>query len=619
MGIQKIGRHVSGVSSNRRRVSSSSNVDNMVLEENQASGTSFEDDSDDCEFAEVRCELGMVEGQLCNIPFELYDLPDLREILSLDTWNSCLTEDERFYLSSYLPDMDQQTFWLTMKELLGGSDIFFGSPLDIFFNRLKGGFYPPKVAWFREGLQFLQRIKYYHSLRFYHDSMTQMFINMRKIWAHCEMSTGVEERIYLWTRKKRKVTDLLDLNTYPEDGFLLGKEVNPEPATHQLSRQAKSVKSRRENKLLLPLVANGKKSVAPKSGGKGFLKMKASVNGSSEKHNGTLEQSYSAPRGVLKMVHRVPSMQPKHSRVVSTQQQSTLLVKDLPVYTHQWDAGGFCETPFLWQKVGCGEVHRTSKQPWCIQSQQESEHLRITTGSSRHPESIVRKVKRERNPSLDDTVDLGEHKLCGGDAGIWKGDKIGPKGEHEPSMDSKETRCAYSSENLRQSLGMEDTELPMRSLACHPFGVQCYEQNWHIEPMQKGTIMQPGIPAVMSGIPDIGNEEQEKFMVSSNQMKNQVDVGVGGSEKLYKQPSALKGFQNDLVLPLTYKRRKTRAKLNSTDSVKPLTVGADLKSATPKEANRAKAVKIMFKGWKEQKSHFSLVLIPSYNMHLKNH
>lgn len=74
-----------------------------------------------------------------------------------------------------------------------------------------------------------------------------MFINMRKIWAHCKMSTGVEERIYLWTRKNCKVTDLLDLNTYPENGFLLCKEVNPEPVTNQLSRQTKSVKSRREN------------------------------------------------------------------------------------------------------------------------------------------------------------------------------------------------------------------------------------------------------------------------------------------------------------------------------------------------------------------------------------
>lgn len=589
MGIQKIGCHVSGVSSDCRRLSYSSDVDNIVLEENQTSGKSFEDDSDYCEVMEVGCELGMVEGQLCNIPFELYDLPDLREILSLNTWNSCLTEDERFYLSSYLPDMDQQTFWLTMKELLGGSDIFFGSPLDAFFSRLKGGFYPPKVACFREGLQFLQKIKYYHSLRFYHENMVQKFIDMRKMWAHCEMSTGVEERIHLWTRKNCKVADLLDLNTYPEDSFLLGKEVNPEPVTHQLSRQ--STKSTRENKLLLH-----KKSVAPKYGGKGFLKIKASVSGSSENHDGSLEQYYSAPRGVLKMVPRVPSIQSKQSRVVSTQQQPTLLVKDLPVYAHQWDAGGFCETPFLWQKVGSGEVHRTSKKPWCMKSQQEPEFLRITTGSSRHSESIFRKVKREKNPSP--RASLGERNLCGGNAGIWKGDEIGPKGGHKSSMDSKEIRYAYNSENLRHGLGMEDTELPMRSLEWCPSGVQYHEQKWHIEPMQKSNIMHSRIPEVLSGVPDIRTKEQEKFMASSYQ--DQLDLGVGGSERLYKQPSALKGFHNELVLPLTYKRRKTRAKLNSTDSVKPLTVGADLKSATLKEANHAKTVRIMFKGRKEQ-------------------
>ena len=33
------------------------------------------------------------------------------------------------------------------------------------------------------------------------------------------MSTGVEERIYLWTMKNLKVTDLLDLNTYLRMGF----------------------------------------------------------------------------------------------------------------------------------------------------------------------------------------------------------------------------------------------------------------------------------------------------------------------------------------------------------------------------------------------------------------
>ncbi|KAL6312728.1 hypothetical protein AAG906_015124 [Vitis piasezkii] len=128
------------------------------------------------------------------------------------------------------------------------------------------------------------------------------------------MSTGVEERIYLWTRKKRKVTDLLDLNAYPEDGILLGKEVNIVKANKVCEKQ-------KENKLLLPLVANGKKSVATKSGGKGFLKIKASINGSSENTMGLWNSLILHPEGIEN------------------------------VYTHQWDAGGFCETPFCGRRL----------------------------------------------------------------------------------------------------------------------------------------------------------------------------------------------------------------------------------------------------------------------------
>lgn len=71
-------------------------------------GADSGDDSDEYGLAKFDCELGMVEGQMCNIPYELYDLPDLRDILSLETWNTCLIEEERFQLAAYLPDMDQR-------------------------------------------------------------------------------------------------------------------------------------------------------------------------------------------------------------------------------------------------------------------------------------------------------------------------------------------------------------------------------------------------------------------------------------------------------------------------------------------------------------------------------
>jgi len=117
------------------------------------------------EQAELDCELAVSRGQMCNIPYGLYDLHDLTEVLSLDTWNSCLTEDDRLHLAAYLPDMEQQDFATTMKELFSGDAMFFGSPLRSFFLGLNGGLYSPQVSQARELLMMLQRRRNYHFLR----------------------------------------------------------------------------------------------------------------------------------------------------------------------------------------------------------------------------------------------------------------------------------------------------------------------------------------------------------------------------------------------------------------------------------------------------------------------
>ncbi|KAJ6675105.1 DNA-BINDING PROTEIN-LIKE [Salix viminalis] len=120
MGIQKVFHR----SSSSDKLSCVFNGEVKLMRDNPVLGADSGNDSDDCELAELNCELGMVE------------------------------EEERFHLSAYLPDMDQEMFCLTMKELFDGSEIYFGNPLDEFFKKLKAGFYPPKVACFREGLQF---------------------------------------------------------------------------------------------------------------------------------------------------------------------------------------------------------------------------------------------------------------------------------------------------------------------------------------------------------------------------------------------------------------------------------------------------------------------------------
>jgi nuclear factor related to kappa-B-binding protein len=66
-------------------------------------------------------DLCQVRDQTCTLPTELYDLNDLSEILSVETWNNCLNEEERLALSSLLPDMDRETYANTLSDLFEGN------------------------------------------------------------------------------------------------------------------------------------------------------------------------------------------------------------------------------------------------------------------------------------------------------------------------------------------------------------------------------------------------------------------------------------------------------------------------------------------------------------------
>ena len=152
----------------------------------------------------------MVGDQTCSVPYELFDFPDLKHILSLDNWNSCLTEEDRYNLAAYLPDMDQQTFNLTLKQLLGGETLNFISPMVELFDRLKGGLCPPKVSHYMEGSLYLQQKLHYHSLRNYHKNMVNNFMEMHKIWKSCPPGAGVEQRLRVWYSCKNRKNILQD-------------------------------------------------------------------------------------------------------------------------------------------------------------------------------------------------------------------------------------------------------------------------------------------------------------------------------------------------------------------------------------------------------------------------
>ncbi|KAM6597887.1 hypothetical protein CsatA_008411 [Cannabis sativa] len=152
------------------------------------------DDFDLLELGETGVEFCQVGNQTCSIPFELYDLQGLEDILSIDVWNECLDDEERLGLTKFLPDMDQETYMITMKELFTGSNFHFGSPVKKLFDMLKGGLCEPRVALYREGWNFFQKRQHYHLLRKHQNTMVSNFCQTRDAWLNYR-GYSIEERL----------------------------------------------------------------------------------------------------------------------------------------------------------------------------------------------------------------------------------------------------------------------------------------------------------------------------------------------------------------------------------------------------------------------------------------
>ncbi|KAI3450486.1 hypothetical protein Pfo_007151 [Paulownia fortunei] len=152
------------------------------------------DDFDLLELGETGEEFCQVGDQTRSIPYELYDLPGLKDVLSMEVWNEVLTEEERFGLSKYLPDMDQENYVRTLKELFSGDNLHFGSPVDKLFEMLKGGLCEPRVALYRQGLNFFQRKQHYHNLRKHQNAMVNNLCQIRDAWLNCK-GYSIEEKL----------------------------------------------------------------------------------------------------------------------------------------------------------------------------------------------------------------------------------------------------------------------------------------------------------------------------------------------------------------------------------------------------------------------------------------
>ncbi|KAL1168799.1 hypothetical protein V6Z11_A05G106000 [Gossypium hirsutum] len=82
----------------------------------------------------------------------------------------------------------------TLNDLLKGDNFHFGSPIKKLFDMLKGGLCEPRVALYREGLNFFQKRQHYHHLRKHQNNMVANLCQIRDAWLKCR-GYGIEERL----------------------------------------------------------------------------------------------------------------------------------------------------------------------------------------------------------------------------------------------------------------------------------------------------------------------------------------------------------------------------------------------------------------------------------------
>ncbi|ESQ37427.1 hypothetical protein EUTSA_v10002373mg [Eutrema salsugineum] len=267
----------------QRKISSAAaNVDSEDEEDDfdEDDSGAGSDDFDLLELAETGAEFCQVGNVTCSIPFELYDLSNLEDILSVDVWNECLTEEERFSLSSYLPDIDQFTFMRTLKELFEGRNFHFGSPIKKLFDMLKGGQCEPRNALYLEGRDLFLRTKHYHTLRKYHNDMVVNLCQTRDAWASCK-GYSIGEKLRVLNIVKSQKT----LMREKKDDFEEDSSEKEEPFDGVWSRKVKDKSA--QNKMARYGVDSHDRYAKPKSKPKtGALKFKTSNGPYASGYNG---------------------------------------------------------------------------------------------------------------------------------------------------------------------------------------------------------------------------------------------------------------------------------------------------------------------------------------------
>ncbi|GMH06890.1 hypothetical protein Nepgr_008730 [Nepenthes gracilis] len=132
------------------------------------------------------------------IPKDIFELKDLKELLSLQVWKSHLTEKERKYLMQFLPEGSEPE--QVVQLLLTGDNFHFGNPFLKWASSLCSGGLHPDVVCHHEQSFRANKKEYYAELQSYHDNMIGTLQILKEKCAH---SKDPETEIVQMMRSRR--------------------------------------------------------------------------------------------------------------------------------------------------------------------------------------------------------------------------------------------------------------------------------------------------------------------------------------------------------------------------------------------------------------------------------
>ncbi|XP_051140241.1 uncharacterized protein LOC127257816 [Andrographis paniculata] len=139
-------------------------------------------------------------ADVISVPQEIFDIENLKEVLSYEVWQGYLSDKERNFLCQFVPkepDPDR-----TVRDLLAGDNFHFGNPFLKWGKSLcSGKLHPDNVLLEGQKLKAAKKAYYLH-LQKYHNDIIEILQMWKTSWLSCnDPGVGIEQHMWSTSRK----------------------------------------------------------------------------------------------------------------------------------------------------------------------------------------------------------------------------------------------------------------------------------------------------------------------------------------------------------------------------------------------------------------------------------